>query len=106
MYLAHIDLRILPKLNSLKFKTNTLENTATCRTAIAGDFDIDVLMESYPPKTNLFFYLFGCDENLHTFIKSKIKWSSCHELFPIFHRKRVIYRKRKKMGFAVTNRMV
>ena len=32
-----------------------------------------------PKKKNLY-YSFDCDENLHTHVKSKIKWGNCHEL--------------------------
>ena len=35
----------------------------------------------YPPKKNLY-NSFDRDENLHTYVKSKIKWGNCTELFP------------------------
>ena len=34
-------------------------------------------------KKNLY-YSFDCDENLYTYVKSKMKWGNRHELYSIF----------------------
>ena len=60
----------------------------------------------HTPQKNLYYSL-DRDEKLHTYVKSEIKWGNYQDLF--FHflpRKLVIHRKRKKRGYAVTNRTV
>ena len=51
----------------------------------------------YPQNKKNLYYSFDCDENLHIYVKSKLKWGSGHEFFFCFlHRKPVIDRNRKK----------
>ena len=50
-----------------------------------------------PKKKNLC-YLFDCDENLHTYVKSKIKWGNRHELFSIFSIENELFTENVKKG--------
>ena len=50
-----------------------------------------------PPKKNLY-YSFDRDENLHTYVKSKIKWGNCPELFSIFFIENELFTENVKKG--------
>ena len=49
----------------------------------AADIRSCWLREPFAHRKNLC-YSFSCDENLHTHVKSKIKWGNLHEFFSIF----------------------
>ena len=44
--------------------------------------DVNPFKGTVRPKQKNLHYLFDCDENLYTYVKSKIKWRNRHELFP------------------------
>ena len=50
-----------------------------------------------PPKKKLY-YSFDRDENLHTYVKSKIKWGNCLELFSIFFIENELFTENVKKG--------
>ena len=55
-----------------------------------------LIEETAQAKNKNLSYSFDSDENLHTFVKSKIKQGNRHEFFSQFlHRERFIHRKRK-----------
>ena len=51
-------------------------------------------------------YSFDCAENLHAYVKSKIKWGNCQELFSIFFIENELFKENLKQASAVKNRMV
>ena len=43
------------------------------------------------PSKKILYYSLDCDENLHTYVKSKKEWGSCHELFSIFFKENELF---------------
>ena len=41
---------------------------------------------------------FDCDENLYTYVKSKMKWGECHELVSIFFKENELFAENVKKG--------
>ena len=48
-------------------------------------------------------YSLDSDENLHTYVKSNIKWGNRHKLFTIFFIENDLFTENVKKGSAVTN---
>ena len=66
-------------------------NTRTAAHTLIPSWAVD---RSFWPEKNNLYYSFHRYENLHTYVKSKIKWGNCLDIFFNFlHRKRVIHRK-------------
>ena len=56
-----------------------------------------MLVLHWKPKKHLY-YSFVCDENLHTYVKLKIKWGECHEFFLYFCIENELFTENVKKG--------
>ena len=60
-----------------------------------------MLKGTLPPKKKNLYYSFDRYENLHTYVKSKIKWGNCSELFSIFFIENELFTENVKKTYTV-----
>ena len=66
-----------------------------------GKENVTGIMEfkgTLPPNKKNLYYWFDRDETLHTYVKLKIKWGNCLELFSIFFIENELFTENLKNG--------